>query len=177
MSQTSSEPRVSGSPVRALAELVEHGLSAVSRPARLLCCGQMGEALGRQWCDAHPDSSCSILAPDEATSAFPLTESVDLALIADLSEVGGPEAASLLLGQLRNYGTGRILVLATDGTSGDFSDFIGLGFRRHASFASQEPYAPGTTIYTYNIDTYNHRRKWNNPDHWANLELWGKAWW
>ena len=26
------------------------------------------------------------------------------------------------------------------------------------------------SVYTYDIDTFNHRREWNSPEHWANPE-------
>ena len=55
-----------------------------------------------------------------------------------------------------------------------FTDFIGLGFRRQAELGYED--SP-LTLYTYNIDSYNHKRAWNNPDNWANPEMWDKAWW
>jgi hypothetical protein len=80
----------------------------------------------------------------------------------------------MLLGQLRNYGTHQIAVVVDPEQGWDFKDFIGLGFRRQAELDDD---GRTRTLYTYNIDNYNHKRAWNNPDNWANPEMWGKAWW
>ena len=56
----------------------------------------------------------------------------------------------------------------------DFKDFIGLGFRRQAELNDN---GYNRTLYTYNIDNYNHKRAWNNPKNWANPEMWDKARW
>ncbi len=97
-------------------------------------------------------------------------------MITDTLEHLSHEQGELLLGQLRNYGTHQIAVISADDGRWAFTDFIGLGFQRQAVVTESGP-SSDRTLYTYNIDSYNHKRKWNNPDNWANPEMWGKAWW
>lgn len=97
----------------------------------------------------------------------------DLALVTETLERLPRETGALLLGQLRNYGTREIAVLVHASAPWTFTDFLGLGFRRQARLPSD----PDLTLYSYNLDSYNHTRTWNNPEHWANPHMWGKAWW
>ncbi len=117
-----------------------------------------------------------LLALDTAdpNARLPLDSVPDLAIITDTLEHLPYEEGALLLGQLRNYGTHQIAVLVPQTTDWGFTDFIALGFQRHADIESENG---ALTLYTYNLDTYNHKRAWNNPDNWANPEMWGKAWW
>lgn len=85
-----------------------------------------------------------------------------------------PEDSIQLIGTLRNLGTRHIVVAIGEGSLLSFQDFIALGFRRHVV---DETDNGALTLYTYNLDTYNHKRAWNNPQYWANPEMWGKAWW
>jgi len=65
-------------------------------------------------------------------------------------------------------------VVVEPGQGWEFRDFIGLGFRRQAVLDDK---GTALTLFTYNIDNYNHKRAWNNPRNWANPEMWGKARW
>lgn len=145
-----------------------------TQPRALLCCGTVAEGVCRIWCDHQPDASVVTLDTATPNSAFPLTFVPDLALVSDTLEHLTCEEGTLLLGQLRNYGSHQIAVLVSDAAGWHLTDFTSLGFRRHAQLNT----ASGpSTLYTYNLDSYNHKRSWNNPDHWANPEMWGKAWW
>ncbi|MDC0661248.1 DUF6231 family protein [Marinobacter sp. SS21] len=144
------------------------------QPQTLLSCGQCASAIAARWAEHHPSSSHTELAPARALSAFPLPQTHDLALLSDILEQLSVVDGSLLLGQLRNYGTHQIAVAVTEQAAWTFQDFIGLGFTRQGRIGDGDHVAQ---LYTYNIDSYNHRRSWNNPDHWANPDRWGKAWW
>jgi len=144
------------------------------RPDTLVACGAMAEEIGQRWCDHHRGPTLTSLDPNAPNDDFPLPQTQDLALITDTLEHLSHEEGALLLGQLRNYGTHQIAVLMADDAQWAFTDFIGLGFQRQASVGTGET---AYTLYTYNIDSYNHKRAWNNPDHWANPEMWDKAWW
>ncbi|MGB1952163.1 MAG: DUF6231 family protein [Marinobacter sp.] len=146
------------------------------QPRTLVVCGAMAEEIGQRWCQHHGESALTTLNPQAPNSAFPLPQTQDLALITDTLEHLSHEQGELLLGQLRNYGTHQIAVISADDGRWAFTDFIGLGFQRQAVVTESGP-SSDRTLYTYNIDSYNHKRKWNNPDNWANPEMWGKAWW
>lgn len=144
------------------------------QPQLLLSCGGYAAVIAKSWADHHPGSQHTELSPPLALEAFPLPQTHDLALVCDTLETLSAKDSHLLLGQLRNYGTHQIAVAVTEETPLSFQDFIGLGFTRQGRVSDGET---EYTLYTYNIDSYNHRRSWNNPDHWANPEMWGKAWW
>lgn len=145
-----------------------------TQPKTLLCCGSLAEDVAGIWHHHAPGTHLTTLDTSDPNAGLPLAEVQDLALISDTLEHLPHGEGALLLGQLRNYGTHQIAVLVGEAPGWAFTDFIGLGFRRHAEIDT----AGGTlTLYTYNLDTYNHKRAWNNPDNWANPEMWGKAWW
>lgn len=114
------------------------------------------------------------LDTSDPNARLPLDSVPDLAIITETLEHLPYEEGALLLGQLRNYGTHQIAVLVPQTPDWGFTDFIALGFQRHADLESENG---ALTLYSYNLDTYNHKRAWNNPDNWANPEMWGKAWW
>lgn len=144
------------------------------RPKALLCCGHSAESVARLWHGSHPDTQLVTLDKASPNDGFPLTLTPDLALVSDTLEQLSSKQGALLLGQLRNYGSRQIAVLVCDNAGWQLTDFTSLGFRRHARLTT----ANGPcTLYSYNLDSYNHKRSWNNPDHWANPEMWGKAWW
>ncbi|KAA1174400.1 hypothetical protein FWJ25_09205 [Marinobacter salinexigens] len=100
--------------------------------------------------------------------------STGLALLSSPIDQLPPEQSSQLIGTLRNLGTRHIAVALGQDARLCFRDLIALGFRRHAVIETDNG---ALTLYTYNLDTYNHKRAWNNAKHWANPEMWGKAWW
>lgn len=144
------------------------------RPESILCCGHTAEAVARLWHNSHPEAHLLVLDKQAPNDSFPLDFVPDLALLSDTLEQLPAEQGALLLGQLRNYGSHQIAVLVHDNAGWQLTDFTGLGFRRHTRLRTASGPA---TLYSYNLDSYNHKRSWNNPDHWANPEMWGKAWW
>ncbi|MEQ9547045.1 MAG: DUF6231 family protein [Marinobacter sp.] len=140
----------------------------------VVVCGRLASEIGYQWCSHHADSELITLDAEKLNGAFPLSKTPDLALITDTLERLSHQQGEELLGQLRNYGTHRMAVVVPDDSEWTFSDFIALGFRRQSEV--QTATVP-LTLFTYNIDTYNHKRAWNNPDNWANPEMWDKARW
>lgn len=154
---------------QALARIVD-----TCQPKTLVVCGEAAGEVGRLWCKHHGESAMTTLDSNSPNEAFPLSQTQDLALVTDTLEHLGHDQGEVLLGQLRNYGTHQIAVVVSDSPEWAFTDFIGLGFRRQAELDGENN---SLTLYTYNIDSYNHKRAWNNPDNWANPEMWGKAWW
>ncbi|MBW7472079.1 DUF6231 family protein [Marinobacter sp. M216] len=158
-----------GSPREILARIIDS-----TQPETLLCCGSIAHEVAAIWQQHKGNARVRSLDTTDPNAALPLDTVQDLALISDTLEHLPHDEGALLLGQLRNYGTHQIAVLVGDTPDWAFTDFIGLGFRRHAEVQGDHGIL---TLYTYNLDTYNHKRAWNNPDNWANPEMWGKAWW
>ncbi len=144
-----------------------------SAPRSLAASGELACKIGERW-QAHTGANLVKLGDRPIDQLQLLDGPPDLALISNTLEHLPHDQGALLLGQLRNYGTHQIAVLVGETPDWAFTDFISLGFRRHAELSGPEGHF---TLYTYNLDTYNHKRAWNNPDHWANPEMWGKAWW
>lgn len=130
--------------------------------------------IGQHWHQHRDSLSVITLDAHAPNAAFPLSETQDLALITDTLEELEHAEGEILLGQLRNYGTHQIAVVVASDKGWDFRDFIALGFRRQANLDDQ---GVARTLFTYNIDNYNHKRAWNNPKNWANPEMWDKARW
>lgn len=144
------------------------------QPATLLVCGTLAEKVGQLWKLHNTTTDLTTLSAANLDTAFPLADVQDLALITGVLERLPRDEGELLLGQLRNYGTHQIAVVVEPDRGWSFTDFLALGFRRQAELCCD---GNASTLYTYNIDNYNHKRAWNNPDNWANPEMWGKAWW
>ncbi|WP_456490359.1 DUF6231 family protein [Marinobacter nauticus] len=156
-------------PEKVLARILD-----TSQPDTLLCCGDTASRVSQLWHGQRKAVRLLTLDTSDPNARLPLDSVPDLAIITDTLEHLPYEEGALLLGQLRNYGTHQIAVLVPQTTDWGFTDFIALGFQRHADIESENG---ALTLYTYNLDTYNHKRAWNNPDNWANPEMWGKAWW
>lgn len=151
-------------------------LEAVIRdchPASLLVAGGAAQAAASQWQSSQPEASVEILTQEQGELTGASTRPHDLALVSDTLESMDRATGNLLLGQLRNLGNRRIAALVDSASGWQLKDFIALGFTRngHAGEAGE------LTLYTYNIDSYNHKRDWNNPRYWANPEMWNKARW
>ncbi|WP_336367561.1 DUF6231 family protein [Marinobacter sp. C2H3] len=143
-------------------------------PRSLLTVGAAADSAGAAWqAQAGGDALHESMTPAQLANPVSFAHSVDLALVTDTLEALSHDDGDQLLGTLRNLGCHQIAVLVANEAAWSLADFLALGFRR------QPPSGPDAekTLYTYNLDTYNHKRAWNNPDHWANPEMWGKAWW
>lgn len=92
----------------------------------------------------------------------------DLAVVLEIEQFE-PEALSTLLGTLKNVHSQKIWVLTPVNSRWHFLDFIALGFNRDPL-----PETLSVNSYSYNLETYNHKRDWNNPRFWANPEQWHK---
>lgn len=156
-------------PEQALADIIER-----CQPQTLLACGKLAQALAQSWCEEREDTLLTGIDEEDIQGELSLSRTQDLALVTLTLEHLSHAQGQTFLGQLRNYGTRQIAVLEADSSGWTLSNFIGLGFKRQARFDEQEV---SLSLYTYNIDSYNHKRTWNNPKNWANPEMWGKARW
>ncbi|WP_328190019.1 DUF6231 family protein [Marinobacter sp. OP 3.4] len=143
------------------------------QPTSLLVAGEAARQAADDWRSAHSGVAVEPLEPGDGELTGASAQPHDLAIVADTLEDLPLATGRILLGQLRNLGNHQIAVLVSHRSDWSFNDFIGLGFVRQGSTDGDD----GHTLYTYNIDTYNHKRTWNNPRYWANPEMWDKARW
>ncbi|MFC4259784.1 DUF6231 family protein [Marinobacter lacisalsi] len=143
------------------------------QPSSLLVAGEAARQAADDWLASHSEVAIESLDPASGELAGASATPHDLAIVTDTLEHLPVETGRVLLGQLRNLGNHQIAVLVSNNSDWAFNDFIALGFVRQASNEADG----GHTLYTYNIDTYNHKRTWNNPKYWANPEMWDKARW
>ncbi|SES88692.1 MULTISPECIES: DUF6231 family protein [Marinobacter] len=144
-----------------------------ARPSTLLVTGGAAEAAARGWQSSASDVRIHVLDTGQGELAGPGAEPHDLALVADTLESMDRTTGTQLLGQLRNLGNRQIAVLVSNTSEWRLTDLVALGFTRQAGGDGRSSHS----LYTYNIDTYNHKRDWNNPKYWANPEMWDKARW
>ncbi len=125
-------------------------------------------------CTLQSVSLCS--PPSEAATleqiaGFPHS---DLVIAGDAMQQFDREQGLQVLAALRNHLQARICLLAPEPSPWQFTDLIGLGFKR---LARCERDAQVVTLYSYAISDYNFTREWNNSRFWANPEMFGKYWW
>lgn len=77
-------------------------------------------------------------------------------------------AVTQLFGHLKNEICERIWAITSPHGSWQLKDFVALGFRKDLL---PDPLAT-IASYSYNLESYNHRRDWNNPRFWANPQNW-----
>lgn len=140
------------------------------RPEHLLVAGETALEVGTVW--AHHSGATLVDLTEDPLGVREQSSGVaDLALITDVLTRLSHEDARQLLGWLRNAGARRVAVSVAPGDDWSFNDMIALAFRRYSALDD------GTTVYAYDIETYNRPRDWNNPKYWANPENWGKYRW
>lgn len=99
-----------------------------------------------------------------------VTERYEMALVHNVGNCP-TEQLRQTLGLLKNLLSERVWLLI-DEDLGTHNTWISLGFKRdELPGAASEP---SMASYSYNLDTYNHKRDWNNPRFWANPEHWDK---
>lgn len=144
-----------------------------ARPSSLLVAGSAAEVTAGAWQSSAQAIRVDVLVHSQGELTGESAGPHDLALISDTLEAMDRTTGTLLLGQLRNLGNRRIAVLVDNASGWRLTDFLALGFTRQAIGDEGTSHS----LYTYNIDTYNHKRDWNNPKYWANPEMWDKARW
>lgn len=152
-----------------LADIIEN-----AAPKKIVAVGGRAQSLAQSWSSAS--SGCELVEFNlaDAEQTLSVNNNIDLAIVSDTLEDLSQSTGEQLLALLRNYGTRQIAVGVSNNSGWSFNQFIALGFRKHTTLTDGEKHF---TLYTYNLDNYNHKRTWNNPRFWANPEMWGKAHW
>ena len=90
-----------------------------------------------------------------------------LALAVDALNVLDAVQARILLGQVRNFISPRILIAADPRCPLDRNAFLALGFERSGHDDTEN-----VALYRFDFNTYKHVPDWLNARHWAHPERW-----
>ena len=141
------------------------GLLRRHRPRSVLCLSAQPLPELKCWARADGHALCAL---SEASQLSDLTgPRYDLALLVD--QLGGVERAQgeHLLARLRDIHSDLFYILESSAAPAipwSQRDFYALGLER-----LRESGQPGE-VYRYDACHYNPKRRWNNPEHWANPE-------
>lgn len=97
---------------------------------------------------------------------LPHSERFDLSVVYDFETVEKAEVRNKL-GLSKNLISARIWAVTPEVSQWSLRDFVELGF-------VEDRLAPQVAAhsYSYNLESYNRRRDWNNPRFWANPQRW-----
>ena len=96
---------------------------------------------------------------------FNLQETFDMCIVLEDVQVSKTQ-----LGLIKNSVAQKIVVIRESVDNKDHKSFLELGF-------AFDPEISFKKIYSYNLQTYNKKRGWNNSDGWANPENFEKFRW
>ena len=96
---------------------------------------------------------------------FNLQETFDMCIVLEDVQVSKTQ-----LGLIKNSVAQKIVVIRESVDNKDHKSFLELGF-------AFDPEISFNKIYSYNLQTYNKKRGWNNSDGWANPENFEKFRW
>lgn len=140
------------------------------QPESLLeCTGSPWTEL-EQFCRAEGIRFLSV-APQQIADC---SEPIDLAVVHDTLETLGATSGEQILGHLRNSLTKRIWLLMAQNAEWPLHSLVALGFKKDKVPLLTESQLQS---YTYDINSYNHKRTWNNSRFWANPENFNKFRW
>lgn len=98
--------------------------------------------------------------------SLPAATRYDLAVVYGFDDIDMGTTRELF-GHLKNEICERIWAITSPGSQWQLTDFVALGFRKDSL-----PDAVTTGSFSYNLESYNHKRDWNNPRFWANPQNW-----
>ena len=154
-----------------LQETLLEGIEAAA-PDSLLCVAPALPAAVAHWESHGEDRATTVLSPAEALSALATLGRFDYAVVVDALETLSLADGSALIARLRDLHCHRFAVSHRDLAEGEDQDrwtdgrFLALTLALHRRITEG---AGGTTsVYAYDIDSYNRRREWNSPKDWAN---------
>ena len=102
-------------------------------------------------------------------------DTVDVAIISDLTETMSVSDGQKWLGSLRNVFAPHMILISdvekAQQQGWQLTDFLALGL--HLVASSKD----GLQVFSYAIESYQPKREWLNSRFWANPENFGKYWW
>jgi hypothetical protein len=139
-------------------------------PRSLLEVSNSASAEIKEFCN-QKGISYQLVAPQDVQQ---VSQPADLAVVHDAFENVPLAEGRQILGYLRNSLTHSIWLLLESNADWPLSEFIALGFKKHQDLIPPES---NLRSYTYDLNSYNHKRSWNNPRFWANPENFQKYRW
>lgn len=140
-------------------------------PASLLCVASGTLPAAEAWLRHAPDCEIRALAPAAAREDLPGLGRYDYALLAGVLERLEPADAEAVVARVRDVHCHRFAVSCTHHGHGEDPwtpgrlASLSLSLHRRVKENGVE-----IGVYTYDIDTANPRREWNNPEDWAHPE-------
>jgi len=158
------------SPLAALASIIE----ALGAKSILLC--SQSELTGLEQACVQLKAELTTVVGSHPVGTLP-NRRFDLVIVADCLEQLSLTEGQQLLGRIRNIHSNHIAVLVspTGSTAWDAAEFYAFGMRKLSVFERTE--SSNLILYTYAIESYNHKREWNTARFWANPENFGHYWW
>ncbi|MFK8019888.1 MAG: DUF6231 family protein [Pseudomonadales bacterium] len=168
------------SPLAALASIIE----ALNARSVLVC--SRSELTGLEQVCTQFSAELTTVVGSNPVDALPNCR-FDLVVIADCLEQLSVTEGQQLLGRIRNIHSNHIAVLispnessindstSNDSTTWNAAEFYAFGMKKLAVFERIE--STNLILYTYAIESYNHKREWNTARFWANPENFGRYWW
>ena len=159
-----------------LAEVLQH-----CRPQRVLCVCPWPLAALQDWVKTTGGELKQLRTTDLQTLGA--VGHYDLAVVAGAVETSEWSRSLQLLGIIHNLCSNRLCLLLDKAaeTPERRRDLRALGLRCRGelapSFAARPASAGSWVAYDYALEDYNPRRRWNNPEHWANPENFDKFRW
>lgn len=147
--------------------VIESYLIQLQPQSLLECSAQPWPGL-EDWCRTRGIAFSTQLPAETITYSQP----IDLALVHDALEGVDTAAGQQLLGHIRNSLARRIWLLVDSTSSWSLPTLTALGFRK-----IDLPFGPSIASYLYDLNSYNHKRSWNNSRFWANPENFNKFRW
>ncbi len=126
---------------------------------------------------AELNCALTVALTDQAAMPSIPQQRFDLAIVADYLEHHPQAQGEILVSRLRNLHSNHIAVFQQDSAPGKWpeSAFYALALKHQHTFEHTD--SNPLALYTYDIESYNHRRTWNNARFWANPENFGRYWW
>lgn len=159
------------SPLQSLADII-HSLGCRTV---LLCSHSRLEGLDSLCFEMNCELS-EVLADQDHMPDIPM-QRFDLVVVADYLEHHSQAQGATLIARLRNLHSNHIAVFQQESTQEVWSEsaFYALALKHQHRFehADSKP----LQLYTYDIESYNHKRTWNNARYWANPQNFGRYWW
>lgn len=137
--------------------------------AHLLCIAPDTPPAIAAWLDQAGGRRVTALSPRRAVAALASMGRFDDALVTGALETLPLAEATALIARLRDVHCHRFAVCyrrpGEEEPQWNDGRFRGLTLALHRRVTG--PGGGETSIYTYDIDTYNRRREWNTPENWA----------
>lgn len=155
-----------------LVQEILYELLEATAPVTLLCVSPDPSLSSVEQYLAHQDH-CRLTAmrPEEALEQLEDHDRFDYAVLCGALEALSPKDGAALIARLRDLHCHRFAVACVHADAhhreGAWSegDLLAMALSLHRRIAEDEVWY---SVYTYDIDTFNRRREWNDPADWAN---------